>query len=400
MYDFKLDDNQKKALAFHLKNRWSFNCMNMGEGKTLTALEAMRQAKCDNIVIYCPAYLKENWRSEIQKFYGTDYPHFKLLSYASKEKVDNYDGLILDEFHYLKSHTAQRTNRIYNHLYKVKPKMMVGLSGTPMKNTAFDFYTYFMMLSIKHKGVRMPRDPYAFQATFCRKIDNDFTPSGHSYEGINPERLDELKSKIRPHFYFTPKQLRPILPDVIEKKYMANVRGNKVTLMQRAHDEGRSQEFMALKSLNALSNTATTIKLINDLLYEGKRPVVFTEHRDSALAIAEKYKLKAIMGGVSAQARNYILKDFDNSISSVLIGTYGAMGSGLNIVSTDTMVFNDYCFSPSDYEQARKRIHRKGQNKTCYYHHVFANQLDYQIFKRLMTKRKESHEINKMETKS
>ena len=269
MIDFKLDENQMRASQFHLKLKWSYNCMDMGEGKTLTALETARIARVKSVLVYCPAYLIQNWKDEIKKFYGEPFCDFEFTSYAATKKPRPAQFVIDDELHYIKSHKAKRTQRVFEYLRKHKPAYMLGMSGTPMKNSAWDFFPYFAILSLKH-NIQFPKDPYAFQAVYCKKVPNDFTPSGYSYEGVNPDKKEELKELIRPWFYFTPPNLRPTLPKTVDKKYLAKMPISKVKLLEKAFNEGKSQEFMSLKAFNAEYNTQTSIKLINDLIYEGK----------------------------------------------------------------------------------------------------------------------------------
>lgn len=392
--NFKLDENQMRATQYHRREKWSYNCMDMGEGKTLTALETARQSKAKRVLVFCPAYLIQNWKDEITKFYDKPFATFEFTSYAANKKLPPSDFVIIDEFHYVKSHKAKRSNRVFEYLKKNKPAYFLGLSGTPMKNNAWDFYPYFAMLSLKHT-ISFPKDPYAFQAVFCEKVENDFTPSGFAYVGINEDKKEELKELIRPHFYFTPKHLRPVLPETIDKKYYAKVPVNKTKIMESAFNEGRSQEFMSIKAFCAEINVKTTIQLAKDLIYKGHRPVIFTEHREPAKLIAKEFSTSPILGGVSNSVRNDLLKSFDDDRNTVLVGTYGAMGTGLNITSTPHMILNDYPFSSSDYDQARKRIHRKGQDHTCYYHHIFSNELDYQIFNKMMGKKRLSDEIHR-----
>lgn len=391
---FNLDPNQIKALEFHLRDKWTYNCMNMGEGKTLTALETIRHSKVKSALIYAPAYLIDNWNDEIKKFYGSKrFCDIQFASYASNKKQDKAEFVVMDEFHYVKNPEAKRSNKIFNHLKASKPHYFMGLSGTPMKNTAADFFSYFAMLSLK-KDIRFPRNYYAFQEVFCRKVENNFTPSGYSFEGINEDTKDELKDLIRQHFYFTPKHLRPKLPESMDKKYIGKMSINKTKMLEMAVHNDRSQEYMALKAMCAEYNTKETIKLAIDLIYQGKRPVIFTDHRESAKIISSYFKTNPVLGGVSNSVRNDLLKNFDKNNTTVLVGTYGAMGMGLNITSSDTMILNDYPFSPDQYDQARKRIHRKGQTKTCFYHHIFSNTIDHQVFSKMMGKKKESDEIH------
>ena len=390
---YELDPNQKKALHFHKQLSWSFNCMEMGEGKSLTALEYMKNRNIKDLLIFCPAYLKHNWESEIKKF-NFKFDNITIQSYASRKVPKYAQGVILDEFHYIKNPSAKRTNRIYDWVKKKNPRALIGLSGTPMKTSALDFFPYFSILRLKHPSLCFPRNHYAFQEVYCRKVKNDFTPTGYSFEGVNEENKEKLKDIIKEYFYFTPSDLKPRLPETNNRKYIGGTKGKVSDLMAIALKENKSKEFMTLKALNAEENVKTTVRLIDDLLEQNIKPVVFSEHRKSAELIAQKYKTKAIIGGVSDSVRVEILSDFGKDNSSVLIGTYGAMSAGLNITSTNHMIFNDYSFSPSDYDQAKKRIHRKGQTKPCFYHHVFSNDLDYSIFKRLIKKKEETDDMH------
>jgi len=368
--------------------------MNMGEGKTLTALETANRAGVKSVVVYCPAYLKKNWEREVEKFYGDKFCDISFHSYASRNKKPKAEMVIMDEFHYLKNFKAQRTDKVFSYLKENRPKLMMGLSGTPMKNSALDFFPYLTMLGVRHQ-INFPKNPYAFEKTFCRQVPNDFTPSGYSYEGVKDETKTALKKLLSPFFYFTPKELRPILPETMDKHYGDTKKKSEIAvLMQEAIESGDNIHFMSLKAMNAECNVKDTIRLANDLIDQKKRPVIFTEHRNPAKELASKFGVSPIIGGVSNEKRNNILDNFDNGRSPVIVGTFGAMGMGLNITSSDTMIFNDYSFSPSDYDQARKRIHRKGQNSTCFYHHIFSSELDKQIFYKMIRKKGVSDEMH------
>jgi len=208
--------------------------MSMGQGKSITALETARISRAKSLLIFCPAYLIQNWKDEIKKFYGNDYPlDVEFTSYASRKGLKPSQFVIDDEVHYIKNFKAKRTERVYQYLKRHKPSYFIGLSGTPMTNSAWDFYPYFAILALKH-NIRFPKDPYAFQAVYCRRVENDFTPSGFSYEGVNPDTKEELKELIRPWFYFTPSDLVPQLPPTIDRKYIAKMPISRNRLMEKA----------------------------------------------------------------------------------------------------------------------------------------------------------------------
>lgn len=352
-------------------------------------MSTAKKTNAKQLFIICPAYLRDNWKDEVNLWYPD--AEVGIQSYASKSIIPKSDFLIIDEGHYAKNIQAQRSKKIHKFLRQSNPEYFIGLTGTPMKRDASDFFSYLKMLKVKHRLLEFPDNFYQFQKRYCRAIPNDFTPSGYSYEGVNPDNVAELKKLIRPYFLFNNDESD--LPPTEDRKYLTKKRSKNDALLEEAWEQGRSQEFMALKALNAEVNVATTNKLLTDLMYENKRPVVFSEHRASSKMIADKFGVKAILGGMSDEERTRILNRFKEGLDPVLVGTFGAMGSGLNITCSDTMVFNDYSHSATDYDQARKRIHRIGQEKHCFYHHVFTSEMDYKIFRKMVGKRKDAKTV-------
>ena len=52
------------------------------------------------------------------------------------------------------------------------------------------------------------------------------------------------------------------------------------------------------------------------------------------------------------------------------------------------MVFNDLSWIPANNVQAKKRIHRIGQEDDCTYHYIYGSRIDQMIGKQLREKEK------------
>ena len=66
----ELKSFQKEGLAFALKHPYHINNFQAGLGKTITSLAVAYETKSKTLVV-CPAFLRNNWLNEIQKFTET-----------------------------------------------------------------------------------------------------------------------------------------------------------------------------------------------------------------------------------------------------------------------------------------------------------------------------------------
>lgn len=149
----------------------------MGLGKTSTALWCLHKVEEQRVLIVCPASVKFNWQSEIEKTLGPSWRSFVIDGtkkrranvfadlkgfMADGEKVAaiiNYDllrhclpqqmlilddvargaTLICDESHYLKSRAAERT-KLVRPIADLAQSVLL-LSGTPIRNTVEDLFS-------------------------------------------------------------------------------------------------------------------------------------------------------------------------------------------------------------------------------------------------------------------
>ena len=140
----------------------------------------------------------------------------------------------------------------------------------------------------------------------------------------------------------------------------------------------------AAKKASALLKAKHTCSYIEEILSEVETPVVvYTDHVDSCLAIANHFKVRPIHGGVSVEDRAEIAKNF-----RVLVATIGSFSVGVTLTQAKNLVFNDLSWIPADNYQALKRIHRIGQNETCVIHYVLGGRVDKFILNMIRDKMK------------
>ena len=94
-----------------------------------------------------------------------------------------------------------------------------------------------------------------------------------------------------------------------------------------------------------------------------------------------KYTLSVITGETKDELRQHNVREFQEGRSSVIIGTIGAMGTGLNLFEGSVIIFLDHPWNRAMYDQAVDRCHRIGQtNKLTIYNLLCKNTIDEKIW--------------------
>ena len=106
---------------------------------------------------------------------------------------------------------------------------------------------------------------------------------------------------------------------------------------------------------------------------DNKKLVIFAEFKHSITAIAEllrRLKIKhVVLDG--EQKNKTIWRDFQNDKSiRVIVCQYQTANAGIDLFSSDTIIYFEPTLSSNILEQSRDRIHRTGQKNKCSYIHL------------------------------
>jgi SNF2 family DNA or RNA helicase len=159
---------------------------------------------------------------------------------------------------------------------------------------------------------------------------------------------------------------------------------------------GDRTSFAAVKAVNALAKVEHTLELIKEILDSTTGVLVYSDHVQAVTKIYESLPVgtaKFITGSTSMEARDKYVDDLNHGRIQVLVSTIGALKEGVNITGVNYQIFNDFPWVDADLEQVRKRIHRIGQTKTCFYYYLFSSKVDEYIFRALETKKKLAEEV-------
>lgn len=428
-YEYQID-----GINFALENPYSVVGDEQGLGKTPQGIGVLAAFERPSLVV-CPAFLKLNWQSEIEKFWGAptlvlggnmspkkmewamelvrqEKPIVLILNYEIMGKYEELFRLchhwVIDEAHALKTPTAQRTERFWNLIRRFSPLTLTFLTGTALTNSVADFFTllFFCSMSYKENGVRIDdcvdySSPLRFAEYFTHPRITKF---GTKYLGL--KHWPELRCLME-HKYIrrSAADHLPDLPPLTRSRFTCNPDPK----LLKECDAGLKAAWERMKGLDqvdgaeltqaAISSAkrgAATLKathtaeLAMSLIEAGEKVIIFSDHTEPLLIIAKAIgpTARAITGATAMQARQRFVDDFQapGGEAKAIVATYGALATGVTLTAARHTLANDLPWVPSTYLQAEKRFHRIGQTGHCQVRIAVAPGIDTMIARTILEK--------------
>ena len=413
-------NHQKEAIQKLVENKKFILADDMGLGKTTSTIIAALETGAKKVLIICPATLKINWKREIENYsdksifiaegknFSTD-ADFVITNYdiiknfhdpkkkdESQVLTANFDLVIVDEAHYIKNATAQRT-KLINDIVKKTERLWL-LTGTPMTSRPMD---YFNLLSLVDSPVAKNWMAYAIR--YCagyqfnvggRKVWN-VTGASNLEElrdrtiGLTLRRLKENVLDL-PDKIITPVYLR------LKSKQYEEVMGEYYDWYDKNPEESKSltvqfTKLTKVRQIIADEKIAQTIELAENILEQDKKVIIFCNFTDSLNKITEHFGKAAVKldGSMSKPERQHSVDQFqENPKVKVFVGNIKAAGVGITLTSAEAVIMNDLSFLPSDHAQAEDRAYRYGQkNNVLVYYPIFENTIEGIIYDILNNKK-------------
>ncbi len=368
----------------------------MGLGKTLEVITLfLSNDKVKPSIVVCPKTLIFNWVSEIEKFapnlrfktilgnknerldiitsikndekiiYITSYDSLRNDIYLYKDIMFNF--IILDEAQYIKNVFAQKSKSVKELMGKTR----FALTGTPIENNIGDLWSIFDFLMpgyFPELNKFMAR--YQNNMEALRKVSSPFI-----LRRTKKEVLNDLPDKIE-----------TIISCPMSKSQKMAYDAYKLEAKETLDNGGSAMDVLPLLTrLRQICITPTLFttnypsdsgkldmlyKMINDLINEGHKILIFSSFVEALNVIAEHLSTNSIMfhmltGKTDIYSRKEYVNDF-NSINDykVFLISLKAGGTGLNLVSADTVIHLDPWWNISAENQATDRCYRIGQTRT------------------------------------
>ena len=292
-----------------------------------------------------------------------------------------------DEMHKMKNPTSQQTKGFL----KCLPDCRIGMTGTPLMNSPMDLYVILKWLGYESHAF------YSFKQHYC-------VMGGYGgYEIVGYKNLDQLTAQVREIML---RRLKSEVLDLPEKIYVDDIveMDGKQAVMYKEVEAGLKADYIngdidltnplsALIRLRQttgypgiLSETITESakldrleEIVENCISNDEKVIIFsnwTQMTDAILQVLHtKLKLigrlepAVITGNTNDSDRQQIVDRFQNNdVCRVIVGTIGAMGTGLTLTAATTVIFVDEPWNKALFDQAVDRAHRIGQknNITIY----------------------------------
>ena len=277
-----------------------------------------------------------------------------------------------DECHKMKNPTSQQGKGFL----KIQTETMIAMTGTPLMNNPMDLYIILKWLGYEKHAF------YSFKKHYC--VMGGFG----GYEIIGYQNLSELQSQLNDIML---RRKKDEVLDLPEKTYVDEY--VEMTAKQKIiYNEVTAEIKMNIDQIKTAPNPlaelirmrqatgytgilSSTIaesakldrmeELVDDAIDNGKQVVIFSNWSQITNAVMDrlsKYNPLQITGDTKDELRQINVQDFQSGTRKVIVGTIGAMGTGLTLTAGTVEIFMDEPWNRANKEQAEDRCHRIGQN--------------------------------------
>lgn len=435
----KLFDHQRKAVEKLYKIKIGALYMEMGTGKTRTALEMavrrIEQGKIEHVLWLCPCSVKESLRRELLKHIddisfiticgietlsSSDRENARLLQLVQSKKC----FLIVDESNLVKNFFAKRTKAIIR-LSEYCPYRLI-LNGTPISRDEADLFAQWYILDWRVLGYK------SYWSFSSNHLEYDENRPGRHIRVLNTEYL---MRKIAPYSYQIRKeecldlpkklystvwynleyfqrqhynavfdimfeQLNELEPETIYRlisNLQAVVSGYKINFIgyDRYERIKRTSEIKTRKSRffeNYLEDPR--VQALNGLLdrvYDGEKVIIFAKYTDEINMIVNhinKHYGKAVKfnGDLNLKQRQASIDAFEKD-AQFLVANKQTAGYGLNLQFCSYIIYYSNDWDWATREQSEDRVHRIGQKENVHIIDIAAsNTIDERILQNLSKK--------------
>ena len=391
----QLFPHQSEALAQSRNlNRVAYY-WDMGLGKTFVGAEKLVQLNADSNLVVCQKSKVQDWIEHFQ----ANYPNVTVRDLTNPKEFDdfvsrpvgvglrvgiiNYDllfrrsqllslsgfTLLLDESSLIQNEKAKRSRFVLN----MNPANVILLSGTPVSGKYENLWSQIHLL-----GWGISNDLYNRQYVNWETVEVDGFPV-RRVNRENPYRnVERLKAKLREHGAFflkteecftLPEQNFVTVRVPTVPQYRKFRKKKVVTAPDGAELIGDTTltEFLYSRQLCGHYNHHKLQAFCDLLSATRERLIVFYNYNAELAVLADAVKAaERPLSVVNGKIKD--LTAYEEQTDSVTLIQYQAGAMGLNLQKANVIVYFTLTDKSELFEQSKKRIHRIGQNRPCFYY--------------------------------
>lgn len=345
--------------------------------------------------------------TDVQELLGNDLEEYFLITNIETLRDENIIALLsksctlslinmiaVDEIHKNKNPNSQQSKG----LMKLSTDCEIAMTGTPLMNTPLDLYIIFKWLGYEKHSF------YAFRNHHC--VMGGFG----GYEIVGYKNLQDLQDRLNDIML---RRRKEDVLDLPEKTYVDEyvdmtpkqkliydevTASIKMNIDQIAVAPNPLAELIRMRQATGYTGILSSeIKesakldrmeeIVSDAIENERKVIIFSNWTQMTDAIydalrGKNYGVSVITGNTKDSDRQAIVDKFQTTNGcKVLIGSIGAMGTGLNLFSASVMIFLDHPWTRASYDQAVDRCHRIGQkNNITIYNIMCRNTIDEKIW--------------------
>lgn len=387
--------------------------LDMGLGKTYVGSEKMLDLGSQVNLLICQKSKINDWFEHFVELYGDKFITYDLTDKNQMELFNripddlpsnfkvlgiiNYElafrrkilssltdfTLMLDESSMIQNETAKRSKFVL----KLNPKNVILLSGTPTSGKYENLFSQLKLL-----GWKISKDLF-----WKQYVDTEWVENGDFFRKsiIGYKNVERLKKKLHDHGAIFMKSEEVFdLPDQIFNKVLVGsskeyrkFMKNKILIFDTLNliefkDDSDFHGKDVTSRVELVGDMTLTKRLyarmlcgqysqnkldaFSDLLEStNDRLIVFYNFNEELAAltkIAAERPISIINGSIKDLAA------YDQHNDSITFVQYQAGAMGLNLQKANKIIYFTLPLSSEHFEQSKKRIHRIGQDKHCFYY--------------------------------
>ena len=400
---------QRAAIAYMADRAGVLLADEPGLGKTVEVLGVLNIRVIRRVLVICPASLRLNWAAEAGKWLVVPREigietmpddHGLSMTIGSYEwavknaamlTMADWDLMVCDEAHYLKSERSARTRATLGYWdgediagIRASARRLFLLTGTPEPNRPVELWPLLHAL-----------DPAAWRNKLWygkRYCGATYTGYGWDFTGSNPRTTAELQEKLRSTVMIRrlKRDVMPELPAKVRQVIELMPSGAAASAVEAEAQEaaatgagdlltesgwrerisgvmgnGKAYAFTECATARhrvALASVAHVAGHVAMLRDSGQKVIVFAHHRDvqDHLADALGDGVVVYRGGMDDGARDEVVRRFqeDGDVRVMIAALSNAVG--YTATAADVVVFAELDWVPGIMTQAEDRAHRIG----------------------------------------
>jgi SNF2 family DNA or RNA helicase len=423
--NFELDPYQRTTVDFAKKAHYAILALEQGLGKGLCSYMVAHETN-GPLLLICPAYASIKLKNEYKKFFPNKIvTHFAkrkdlykvwdsdivIISYSLLKDseflfewiAENEGTVAFDEAQYLKNTDAGRTDYAHKYIYENSLGRVLFLTGTPIENRVYEFYSMIAMCNYDpriEKSEFLDTFPtyvdFANHFSYLKEVDVRVKTKKGGFKEVKIKQWHGLKNVEELHKWLKPHYIRFELKDVLDLAEPIHIEvpvmyEDNPALMEAFENFTKTGELTGIgsevKVAAAMATAPFTAQYALDLLDQGLKTIVYTDHPDAAKIIADKLGVKYIDGTMPMELRQKIADQFQAGEIDRIVATMGSFSTCIDLYNGQDTVFNDLPFKPSTLDQSMSRTRRRGQLKVCRYHYIYGTVQGEKIRAKLSEKR-------------